>query len=122
MVHFNMNSKNILQVVFYRTDAGSEPVREWLKSLDKLERKIIGADIKTVQFGWPLGMPLVRKVDKGLWEVRSHLDRKTARVFFTAHDGMLVLLHGFVKKTQKTPTSDLRLAKQRMAALGGRNG
>jgi phage-related protein len=117
-----MNSKSILQVVFYRTDSGSEPVREWLKSLDKLERKIIGADIKTVQFGWPLGMPLVRKVDKGLWEVRSHLDRKTARVFFTAHDGMLVLLHGFVKKTQKTPTSDLRLAKQRMAALRGRNG
>ena len=122
MVHFKMNSNIILQVVFYRTDAGSEPVREWLKGLDKVERKIIGEDIKTVQLGWPLGMPLVRKVDKGLWEVRIQLDRKIARVLFTAHDGMMVLLHGFVKKSRKTPTTDLRLAKQRMAILGGRNG
>ena len=121
MVHFNMNSKIILQVVFYRTDAGSEPVREWLKGLDKVERKIIGEDIKTVQLGWPLGMPLVRKVDKGLWEVRIQLGRKIARVLFTAREGMMVLLHGFIKKSQKTPTNDLRLAKQRMAALGGRN-
>ena len=117
-----MNSTIILQVVFYRTDAGSEPVREWLKSLNKEERKIIGEDIKTVQLGWPLGMPLVRKVDKGLWEVRIQLDRKIARVLFTAHDGMMVLLHGFVKKSQKTPTTDLRLTKQRLAILGGRNG
>ena len=117
-----MNSNIILQVVFYRTEAGSEPVREWLKGLDKAERKVIGEDIKTVQFGWPLGMPLVRQVDKGLWEVRIQLDRKIARVLFTAREGMMVLLHGFVKKTQKIPTSDLRLARQRMAALGGRNG
>jgi phage-related protein len=117
-----VNSTIILQVVFYRTGAGSEPVREWLKSLNKEERKIIGEDIKTVQLGWPLGMPLVRKVDKGLWEVRIQLDRKIARILFTAHDGMMVLLHGFVKKSQKTPTTDLRLTKQRMAILGGRNG
>ena len=116
-----MNSNIILQVVFYRTNTGSEPVREWLKGLDKEERKIIGEDIKTVQLGWPLGMPLVRKVDKGLWEVRIQLDRKIARVLFTANEGMIVLLHGFVKKSQKTPANDLKLAKQRMATLGGRN-
>lgn len=96
-----MNSHIILQVVFYRTNAGSEPVREWLKGLDKEERKTIGEDIKTVQLGWPLGMPLVRKVDKGLWEVRIQLDRKIARVLFTAYGGMMVLLHGFVKIHKK---------------------
>ena len=117
-----MDPNIILQVVFYRTNTGSEPVRDWLKGLSKEERKIIGEDIKTVQLGWPLGMPLVRKIDKGLWEVRIPLDRKIARVIFTAHEGMMVLLHGFIKKTQKTPTNDLKLAKQRMATLGGRNG
>ena len=117
-----MDPNIILQVVFYRTNTGSEPVRDWLKGLAKEERKIIGEDIKTVQLGWPLGMPLVRKIDKGLWEVRIPLDRKIARVIFTAHEGMMVLLHGFIKKTQKTPTNDLKLAKQRMATLGGRNG
>ncbi len=116
-----MNSHIILQVAFYQTNAGSEPVREWLKGLDKEERKIIGEDIKTVQLGWPLGMPLVRKVDKGLWEVRIQLNKKIARVLFTAYEGMMVLLHGFVKKSQKTPANDLKLAKQRMATLGGRN-
>jgi len=117
-----MNPNIILQVVFYRTDAGSEPVREWLKSLDKEERRIIGEDIKTVQLGWPLGMPLVRKVEKGLWEVRIQLDKKIARIIFTAHDGIMVLLHGFIKKSQKTPANDLKLARQRMATLGGQNG
>ena len=63
----------ILTVVFYKTDGGNEPVREWLKDLKREDRKTIGEDIKTVQFGWPLGMPLVRKMDKGLWEVRVHL-------------------------------------------------
>ncbi len=117
-----MNSNIILQVVFYRTDAGTEPVREWLKGLTKDERRIIGEDIKTVQLGWPLGMPLVRKIDKGLWEVRIQLDKKIARILFTAHDGMMVLLHGFIKKSPKTPANDLKLAKQRMSTLGGKNG
>ena len=106
-----------LQVVFYKTDPGKEPVREWLKELDKEDRKIIGEDIKTVQFGWPLGMPLVRKIDKGLWEVRIQLDKRIARVLFTAHEGMMVLLHGFIKKSKKLPAKDLKIAKQRMATL-----
>jgi phage-related protein len=72
-----------LTVVFYRSEAGREPVREWLKGLPKEERKVIGIDLKTVQFGWPLGMPLVRKLEPGLWEVRSSLAGKIARVLFT---------------------------------------
>lgn len=110
-----------LKVHFYKTVSGSEPVREWLKSLDNKSRKIIGEDIKTVQFGWPLGMPLVRKMDKSLWEIRVELDKRIARILFTSHDGMMILLHGFIKKSQKTPASDLKLAKQRLANLGGRH-
>ncbi|MDU9048429.1 MAG: type II toxin-antitoxin system RelE/ParE family toxin [Candidatus Electrothrix sp. Rat3] len=110
-----------LQVVFYKSDSGKEPVREWLKQLDKEDRKVIGEDIKTVQFGWPLGMPLVRKIEKGLWEVRVRLDGRIARILFTSHDGLMVLLHGFIKKTQKTPTSELKVARQRMATFGDKN-
>lgn len=116
-----MTTRYRLQVVFYKTDSGTEPVREWLKELGRDDRKIIGEDIKTVQLGWPLGMPLVRKIDKGLWEIRIQLDRRIARVLFTAHEGMMVLLHGFIKKSKKLPANDLKIAKQRMATLGGRH-
>ena len=107
----------ILSVAFFRTASGNEPVREWLKALPREERRILGEDIKTVQFGWPLGMPLVRKLDKGLWEVRSRLPDRIARVIFTASDGRMVLLHGFIKKSQKTPQEDLALAKTRLRLL-----
>jgi phage-related protein len=107
-----------LKVVFYRTALGREPVRDWLKSLSKPDKQAIGADIKTVQLGWPLGMPLVRKLDTGLWEIRVNLDKRIARVLFTVDDGVLVLLHGFIKKSQKTPAEDLQLTKNRMADLG----
>jgi phage-related protein len=106
-----------LRVVFYKTEAGKEPVRDWLKSLPSQEKKTIGEDIKTVQFGWPLGMPLVRKLEKDLWEVRSHLPNRIARVIFTVDDGLMVLLHGFIKKSQKTPSSDLTLARKRLQTL-----
>jgi len=106
-----------LQVIFYKTESGNEPVREWLKSLFRNDRKIIGEDIKTVQFGWPLGMPLVRKLDIGLWEVRSRLDNRISRVLFTVEENVMVLLHGFIKKSEKTPASDLNLAKKRLATL-----
>ncbi|GAB4443849.1 MAG: type II toxin-antitoxin system RelE/ParE family toxin [Anaerolineae bacterium] len=96
-----------LRVVFYKTEPGKEPVRDWLKSLSTNEKKIIGQDIKTVQFGWPLGMPVVRKLERDLWEVRSRLPNRIARVIFTVEDGIMVLLHGFIKKSQKTPGSDL---------------
>ena len=75
--------KSILTVVFYKTDGGNEPVREWLKSLIREDRKAIGEDIKTAQFGWPLGMPLIRKLEGGVWEIRSRTSQGIARVLFT---------------------------------------
>ncbi|HCM96582.1 MAG: hypothetical protein A2X25_00125 [Chloroflexi bacterium GWB2_49_20] len=110
-----------LKVVFFRSERGSEPVREWLKSLAVDEKRIIGEDIKTVQFGWPVGMPIVRKLEPGLWEVRSRLVHRIARVLFTIQDDKMVLLHGFIKKSDKTPQDDLSLARQRLAQLRGKN-
>jgi phage-related protein len=107
----------ILLVAFYKTDAGNEPVREWLKSLKRKDRKTIGEDIKTAQFGWPLGMPLIRKLEPGIWEVRSNISQGIARVLFTVEGHTMVLLHGFIKKSQKTPRSELHTARQRLADL-----
>ncbi len=95
-------------------------MRDWLKNLEKEDRRLIGEDIKTVQFGWPLGMPLVRKLDKGLWEIRIQLDSRIARILFTVHSSLMVLLHGFIKKSQKLPAKDLKIAKQRITILGGK--
>lgn len=104
-----------LEAYFYCTKAGHEPVREWLRALSKNDKKILGEDIKTVQYGWPLGMPLVKNLGDALWEVRSNLEsNKVARILFGMHQNKMVLLHGFVKKTQKTPAKDLWLAKKRM--------
>jgi phage-related protein len=109
-----MNREPILNVVFFQTDNEREPVREWLKSLDREDRKTIGEDIKLVQFRWPLGMPLVRKMESDLWEVRSNLrGGRIARVFFTAGGNEMALLHGFIKKSQKTPQRDLNVAHNR---------
>ena len=106
-----------LTVVFFQTELASEPVREWLKSLTRTDRKTIGEDIKTVQFTWPIGMPLVRKLDSALWEVRSRINNGIARVIFTIQGDHLVLIHEFVKKSQKTPLVDLRTARQRLRQL-----
>jgi phage-related protein len=108
-----------LEVFFYQSEQGSEPVRVWLKSLPFDEKRIIGEDIKTVQFGWPLGMPIVRKLEPGLWEVRSRLADRIARVIFTVKNKKMVLLHGFIKKRGKTSQDDLKVARQRLAQLGG---
>jgi len=108
-----------LQVVFFRSQSGHEPVREWLKSLSMDDKKTIGGDIKTVQFGWPIGMPVVRKIEPGLWEVRSSLKNRIARVLFTVEGNYMVLLHGFIKKSQKTPLEDLKLARERLSKLRG---
>ncbi len=105
-----------LPVLFFRTETGNEPVREWLKQLPEDERHIIGEDLKTLQFRWPLGMPLVRSLGGGLWEVRSRLPTRIARCLFYAPKGRLVLLHGFIKKTQKTPPEDKALALKRKNA------
>ena len=99
---------------FYRSDAGREPVREWLKSLDAEDRRMIGEDIKDVEFSWPIGMPLVRSLGHDLWEVRSSLTHgRIARVLFCVEGECMVLLHGFMKKTQKTPVKEIDLALRR---------
>jgi phage-related protein len=103
-----------LKVKFFITESGNDPVREWLLALPDEECKLIGRSIKLVQLGWPLGMPLVRKMEPGLWEVRIRLPDKIARVLFTTQGSFMVLLHGFIKKSQKTPPEDLKTAKKRM--------
>lgn len=109
-----MSDQPILHVVFFRSRTGEEPVRSWLKELEKDDRKVIGEDVKLVQFRWPLGMPLVRKLEPELWEVRSHLGGgRIARMVFTVRAGEMVLLHGFIKKSQKTPPQELELARRR---------
>lgn len=107
-----------LPAAFYRLSSGREPVREWLKGLDAEDRKVIGEDIKDVEFSWPIGMPLVRPLGRALWEVRSDItDGRIARVVFCILDGRMVLLHGFIKKTQKTPVADIELALRRRKEL-----
>jgi phage-related protein len=100
---------------FYRTSGGREPVRDWLRALPLTDRKRIGEDIKDVEFSWPVGLPLVRPLGRGLWEVRSSLaNGRIARVIFCVDHGEMFLLHGFIKKTQKTPQQDLDLALKRV--------
>ena len=106
-----------IPVVFFRLDSGREPVRDWLKSLDRESQKVIGEDIKTLQFGWPIGMPLARKLADNLWELRSGIPSGIARTFFTLYAQRIVLLHGFVKKVQRTPTKELATAKRRLTKL-----
>ncbi len=113
-----MNSKKIFPARFFQQDSGTEPVREWLLGLTAQERRLIGNDIMAAELGWPVGMPLVKPMGGGLHEVRTNLpDKKIARVLFCAHKGEMVLLHGIIKKTQKTPKADLDLAKKRMRGL-----
>ena len=104
-------------VHFYRLDSGREPVREWLKQLPRNDRNKIGQDIATLQLGWPLGMTLARKLEPGIWEIRTRLSHSIARVMFTVREDSIVLLHAFIKKTEKTPGRDLRLARRRQGTL-----
>ena len=98
----------------YATETGREPVRDWLREMERDDRKAIGEDIKLVQFRWPLGMPLVRKIEADLWEVRSRLGNgRVSRLFFTVHGDKLILLHGFIKKSPKIPNQELKLALNR---------
>ena len=103
-----------LKVVFFRTESETEPVRRWLQSLSSSHKKAIGEDIKTVQFGWPLGMPLAEKIEPYLWEVRSHVPDGIARVLFTVDGQTMILLHGFVKKTRKIPQTEINTARSRL--------
>jgi phage-related protein len=108
-----MKAERPLKVVFFKTDTGNEPVRAWLKALSKDDCKVIGSDILTVQYAWPVGKPLVDNLGDGIWEVRSRLDNRIARTLFAMVDQEIVLLHGFIKKQRKTPPDELELAKKR---------
>jgi phage-related protein len=108
-----MKAERPLKVIFFKTETGNEPVREWLKELSKEDCKTIGTDILKVQFAWPVGKPLVDNLGDGIWEVRSRLDNRIARTLFAMVNQEIVLLHGFIKKQQKTPHDELELAKKR---------
>jgi len=107
----------ILEVFFFKTETNNEPVRNWLQLQTIEDKKRIGEDIKTVQFGWPLGMPLVRHIDGEIWEIRCRLSGGIARVLFALESNTMILIHGFIKKQQKTPKPDLDLAKIRVKQL-----
>ena len=108
----------MIELVFFATPAGNEPVLDWLRELPREDRHTVGQDLMRLQWRWPVGMPLCRSLGKGLWEVRSSLaSGRIARIIFCAHEGELVALHGFIKKTQKTPAGDLELALNRMKEL-----
>ena len=107
-----------IPLIFFRTSAGGEPVREWLKGLPAAERQAVGKDLLRAQWRWPVGMPLCRPMGTGLWEVRTNLPtRRTARVLLCVYREHLVALHGFIKKTRATPDEDLALAHERRKEL-----
>ncbi len=109
-----------LSAAFYAqqgSDPPSQPVRDWLKRLSKEERAEVGGDIQAVQFGWPLGMPLVKHLQGDLWEVRTQLANRIARVIFAVEGSTMYLLHGFIKTTQKTAHADMALAQKRWKQL-----
>lgn len=106
----------ILPAVFYVSSSGHEPVREFLRALGKPDSVIIGSDIKTVELGWPIGMPLCKSLRHGIWEIRSNISgNRIVRVLFFVIDGKMCLLHAFIKKTQETPHDELALALKRKA-------
>ena len=107
-----------IPAAFWRSASGREPVREWLRDLNPRDRQAIGDDLRKVQFGWPIGMPLVRKLADHLWELRTSLPAKReARLLFTAGETHIVVLHGFMKKSQKTPTHELDVAQRRLREI-----
>ena len=121
MVHMNMTkTRKRIFAKFFKQGTGKEPVRDWLMALPKGDRKTIGEDIKTVEYGWPIGMPVCRQLTNtsGLYEVRSNISsNRIARVIFSIHKNQMILLHGFIKKTQATPDQDKNLAKRRNSAF-----
>jgi len=107
-----------IPLIFYRTSAGAEPVREWLRNLDAADRNAIGQDLMRVQYRWPVGMPLCRALGAGLWEVRTNLsNNRIARVLFFVEDERIGVVHGFIKKTRKTPLDAIDLANKRMKEM-----
>jgi len=113
-----INATKKTPLVFYRSNSGKEPVREWLKELEASDRLAVGQDLMRAQWRWPVGMPLCRAMGQGLWEIRTDLpSKRIARVLLCLDEGTLVALHAFVKKTQKTPEDELTLARKRQKEL-----
>jgi len=107
-----------IELRFWRSATGREPVRDWLRELSPEDKQLIGRDIAKVQFGWPIGLPVCRPLSGGLWEVRSTLSgRREARVLFGFHEGRLIILHSFIKKSQRTPSGELETARTRMKEM-----
>ena len=113
--------KKVINAEFYQTDAGGEPVREFLrKQLTPAERTAVGKDIRTVEYGWPVGMPVCKDLKNGLLEVRTELDRKICRILFAIYGTRMILLHGFIKKSQSTPRADMITALDRKRTMENR--
>ena len=107
----------IVIVFFQEAHSGKEPVRGWLQELTKVDKKIIGHDLLVLQYNWPLGMPLVRSLGKGLWELRSNLSNTTARIIFVQRESQIIVLHAFIKKVQKTPINEIEIALKRLKEI-----
>ena len=115
MYNINIERETPLNVAFYETEMKNQPCRDFLLELDKDDRREVGADIFSVQKGFPLGLPLCRKIMKDLWEIRSNISDGICRVFFTVSENTIVLLHGFKKKSQKIPLEEMEIIKSRLS-------
>lgn len=111
---FRMSSVRKIPAIFYRSSSGDEPVRDWLKALDKIDRQSIGEDIAYVQYKWPIGKPRVDHLRGSIWEVRSKIGNRIARLLFAIEGAEMILLHAFIKKTQQTNPTDIDLASKRL--------
>lgn len=118
LVHSKVRAIKKIEASFYKLDSGKEPVKEWLIDLDREDRRTLGKDIQKVEFGWPIGMPYSRNLEKGLYEVRSNISNgRIARVLFCIQGNQMILLHGFIKKTQTTPDKEKEIARKRMRGV-----
>lgn len=105
----------MLEVEFYKTEGGNEVVLDFLRGLPADDKKTVGEDLKTLQFGYPIGMPLCRPVGR-LWELRSSPpSKRELRLLWFYHKKArtIVVVHAFIKKTQKTPQKDINLGEAR---------
>lgn len=114
MYIYGMERKEPLSTVFFKTEQGNQPCRDFILSLSQDDKREVGARIFEVQKGFPMGLPLVRKMSSDLWEIRVNITDGICRIFFTIAEDFMVLLHGFVKKTQKTPQNELITAQNRL--------
>lgn len=118
LVRLKVEAIKKIEASFYKLDSGKEPVKEWLIDLDREDRRTLGKDIQKVEFGWPIGMPYSRNLEKGLYEVRSNISNgRIARVLFCIQGNQMILLHGFIKKTQATPDKEKEIARKRMRGV-----